>query len=131
MNLLLDTHIALWAIEDNPRLSSAARSLLTAQGARAHVSVASLWEIAIKHALGRKGANAMPMPAATARRLFVESGIAIVPIAADHIVAVESLERHHDDPFDRLLVATALAEPYRLVTHDERLRAYSEMIILV
>lgn len=131
MNLLLDTHIAIWAVEDNPRLPAGARALLTAPDARAFVSTASLWEIAIKHGLGRTGANAMPMPADAARRIFVESRFSIVPITADHVVAIEKLPRHHDDPFDRLLVATAITEPFRLVTHDETLGAYSETVIVV
>lgn len=131
MNLLLDTHIAIWAVEDNPRLPARARDLILAPGARAHVSVVSLWEIAIKHALGRSGAAAMPMSAQQAQHFFVEAGFHIVPIAAEHVVAVETLERFHDDPFDRLLIAIALTEPFRLITHDERLRAYSDMIVVV
>jgi PIN domain nuclease of toxin-antitoxin system len=130
VNLLLDTHIALWAVEDNPRLPAHARALLLAPGVRAHVSVASLWEIAIKHALGRRGAKAMPMSAAQAQSFFVETGFIILPIKAEHVVTVESLERHHEDPFDRLLIATALTEPLRLVTHDATLSAYSDTIIV-
>ena len=122
MNLLLDTHIALWAVEDNPRLSQAARTLILDPSATLYVSVVSLWEIAIKHALGR-GPEAMPMPAADAHRFFEASGFVIL--------ALEPLPRHHDDPFDRLLVATALSEPYRLLTHDARLAAYGTIVTIV
>lgn len=130
MNLLLDTHIAIWAVEDNPRLSQAARGLILDPSATLYVSVVSLWEIAIKHALGR-GPEAMPMPAADAHRFFEASGFVILPVLSPHVLALETLPRHHDDPFDRLLVATALTEPYRLVTHDARLAAYGTIVTIV
>jgi PIN domain nuclease of toxin-antitoxin system len=94
------------------------------------VGVVSLWEIAIKHALGR-GPEAMPMPAADAQRFFEASGFVILPVASAHVLALGSLPGHHDDPFDRLLVATALTEPYRLVTHDARLAAYGSIVTVV
>ena len=131
MNLLLDTHIALWAVEDNPRLSTAARALILDPSARLFVSVASLWEIAIKHALGKRGAGAMPMSAAQAREFFLASGYSLVPVTAGQVLTLEGLERHHDDPFDRLLVAAARTEPYRLITHDARLAAYGATVTVV
>lgn len=130
MNLLLDTHIAIWAVEDNPRLSQAARTLILDPAATLYVGVVSLWEIAIKHALGR-GPEAMPMPAAEAQRFFEASGFVILPVLSTHILALEPLPRHHDDPFDRLLVATALSEPYRLLTHDARLAAYGPIVTVI
>lgn len=129
MNLLLDTHIAIWAVEDNPRLSQAARTLLLDPAASFFVSVASLWEIAIKHT--KHGAKEMPMSAKDALGFFQASGYTIVPVASPHVLMLETLPRHHDDPFDRLLVATALTEPYRLVTSDGRLGAYGSMVTVV
>jgi PIN domain nuclease of toxin-antitoxin system len=130
VNLLLDTHIALWAVEDNPRLPQAARELILDPNASLFVSVASLWEIAIKHALGR-GPQSMPMGAAEALSFFETSGFVIVPVMSAHVLSLESLPRLHDDPFDRLLVATALTEPYRLVTHDARVGAYGSIVTVV
>lgn len=130
MNLLLDTHIAIWAIVDDPRLSASARALLLDPAARIHVSLASLWEIAIKRALNR-GADRMPLSAADALGYFRASGFILVPVSAPHVLAVEGLPHHHDDPFDRLLVATAQAEPFRFLTHDARLAAYGAMVTLV
>jgi len=130
VNLLLDTHIALWAVEDNPRLSQAARTLILDPSATLYVSVVSLWEIATKHSLGR-GPEAMPMPVADAKRFFEASGFVILPVASAHVLTLESLPRHHDDPFDRLLVATALTEPYRLLTHDARLAAYGPIVTVL
>jgi PIN domain nuclease of toxin-antitoxin system len=130
LNLLLDTHIAIWAVVDDPRLSERARDLLLDPAAQLHVSVVSLWEIAIKFALQR-GADPMPISAAEARQHFQASGFVLVPMTAPHILALETLARHHDDPFDRLMVATALTEPFRLVTSDLRLGAYGPTVALV
>ena len=130
MNLLLDTHIAIWAVEDSPRLSALARKLILDPDAVLHVSVASLWEIAIKHALNR-GSAAMPMSAKQAAGFFQVSGFHLVPVSVAHALAVETLPPHHDDPFDRLIVATALSEPLRLVSHDARLAAYGGAVDLV
>ncbi|MDG4553250.1 MAG: type II toxin-antitoxin system VapC family toxin [Candidatus Competibacter sp.] len=128
MNVLLDTHVALWAITDSPRLSLKARDILLGARSRLWVSTASLWEIAIKHSLGR---GAMPVSGEDALGYFRQAGYGILPIEAEHAVAVEQLAPHHQDPFDRLLVAQALTEPMRLLTHDERVASYSDAIILV
>ncbi len=111
MNLLLDTHIAIWAAEDNPRLSSVTRAHLVNPHANFFVSVVSLWEIAINHA--KHDVKEMPMAAKDALGFFQASGFARTPVLAPHVQTLESLPRHHDDPFDRLLIATAHAEPYR------------------
>lgn len=128
MNLLLDTHVALWAITDHPRLSSGARDLIQAPSANIWVSVASLWEIAIKHALKR---GDMPVSSQDARQYFLESGYQLLPIAAEHVIAVEALTNHHQDPFDRLIVAQALVEPMRLLTHDALVARYSDAIVQI
>lgn len=128
MNLLLDTHIALWAITDSPRLSQAARERIASPRATVWVSVASLWEIAIKHSLGR---GDMPVGSEEAWRYFREAGYQLLSIKPEHIVEVEALPAHHKDPFDRLLVAQALVEPMHLLTHDPRVARYSERILHV
>lgn len=128
MNLLLDTHIALWAIADSPQLSAKARELIASPKNTVWVSAASVWEIAIKHALGR---GDMPVSSQDALRYFQESGYRILSIEAEHAVAVEDLPAHHQDPFDRILVAQALLEPMRLVTHDALVARYSDTIIKV
>ncbi|ODU09643.1 MAG: twitching motility protein PilT [Rubrivivax sp. SCN 71-131] len=126
MNLLLDTHIALWAITDSPRLSTRARELIGAQRAVVWVSVVSLWEIAIKHALAR---GDMPVSAREAAGHFSASGFRLLPIEVEHALGVESLPALHADPFDRLLVAQAREVPLRLLTHDETVARYSDAII--
>ena len=128
MNLLLDTHVALWAITDNPKLPQKARELIQSPKTTVWVSVASVWEIAIKHSLGR---GDMPVASQDAVRYFRESGYLLLAIEAEHVVAVEELAPHHQDPFDRLLVAQALVEPMRLMTHDLTVSLYSDTIIKI
>jgi PIN domain nuclease of toxin-antitoxin system len=128
LNLLLDTHVALWAITDSPKLPQRARDLIQAPKTTVWVSAANIWEIAIKYALGR---GDMPVSGQDAVRYFQESGYRFLPIDVEHALAVESLPAHHQDPFDRILVAQALVEPMRLMTHDPLVARYSDTIIEV
>lgn len=131
MRLLLDTHVALWAIVDDPRLPSKARALIAETNSIVAVSAASVWEIAIKHALRRGGVNRMPISGAQALKYFHAAGYELLPVTAAHAAAVERLKPRHADPFDRLLIAQALSEPIRLLTHDKQVAAYSDAIALV
>ena len=128
MNLLLDTNVALWAITDSPKLSQSARELLVSPRATLWVSVASLWEISIKHSLGKGG---MPVSGEQALVYFKESGYRVLPIEAEHAVAVGTLPTHHLDPFDRILVAQALVDQMRLVTHDATVALYGSAVIKI
>lgn len=128
MKLLLDTHIALWAVSDDPRLSPKARELIAAPRNLIWVSAVSIWEITIKHSLGR---GDMPISGAEALEYFRQSGYRMLPVSPEHAAAVETLPAHHQDPFDRLLVAQSLAEPLRLLTHDAAVARYSDAIILI
>lgn len=128
MRLLLDTQVALWALTDDRRLTQKARVLILDAANEVFVSVATLWEIAIKHALGR---GDMPVSAVRAAELFRHAGFTELPVLGTHAVAVEPLAPIHGDPFDRILVAQALTEPLRLVTHDKLLRQYSDSVMVV
>jgi PIN domain nuclease of toxin-antitoxin system len=128
VNLLLDTHVALRAITDHPSLSSTARQLILAPRATVWVSAVSVWEVAIKHGLGRGN---MPVSGQDALLYFRQSGYRLLAVEPEHAAAVESLPAHHQDPFDRLLVAQALTEPMRLMTHDAMVACYSDTIIEV
>ena len=128
MNLLLDTHVALWAITDSPKLPPKARELILSPKTNVWISAASVWEIAIKHALGR---GDMPVSGEDAARYFRESGYRFLAVEPEHAVAVEGLAAHHQDPFDRILVAQALSEPMRLMTHDPLVARYSDTIITI
>lgn len=126
MNLLLDTHVALWAITDSPKLPKKVREMIESPKSSVWISAATVWEIAIKHALGR---GDMPVSSQDAMRYFRESGYRFLPIEPEHAAAVEDLPAHHSDPFDRILVAQARVEPMRLITHDPVVARYSDTII--
>ncbi len=128
MRLLLDTHIAIWALTDDARLSPQARSLIEAPDNLVFVSAVTVWEIAIKHALGRFG---VPFSGSDAVQYFTQAGYEWLDIRPAHTAATETLPPLHADPFDRLLVAQALTEPLRLLTHDAALAPYSDTIMLV
>ncbi len=128
MNLLLDTHIALWTITDSPQLKAPIRALILEPNNTVAVSVVSLWEIAIKRS--RRGESAMPVSAREAMADFTGSGFALLSISAAHAAAVESLPAIHADPFDRMLIAQAMTEPLRLVTSDKTVAQYDKSIIL-
>jgi PIN domain nuclease of toxin-antitoxin system len=128
VRLLLDTHVLLWAITDSPKMPTHARTLLADPSAQLWVSVASLWEITIKHALGR---GTMPVSGSDAWAWVQQAGFAQLTVQAPHVLAAADLPPLHGDPFDRLLVAQALTEPMRLVTHDATVARYSDTILKV
>lgn len=129
MRLLLDTHVAIWALTADRRLTQRARALIASPENDVVVSAASIWEIAIKFALGKSGRP--PFSGTDAIGYFREAGFTFLDIRPDHAAAAGELPALHADPFDRLLVAQALHEPMRLVTQDPRVAAYSDTIITI
>jgi PIN domain nuclease of toxin-antitoxin system len=130
VKLLLDTHVALWALTNHPNLSDLARTLIGDPENEIFVSVAAVWEIGARHALGRTP-NPMPMSGKEALDAFRDAGYQVIDITPAHIVALEGLPPLHRDPFDRILVAQAMSTPLRLVTRDQAVAAYSDTIIVV
>ena len=124
MRLLLDTHIFLWAVAGSPRLKPAARRLIES-AEQVYVSAASIWEVAIKARLGKIEADPQALAEAIAASGFLE-----LAVRATHAAGVARLAAHHADPFDRLLLAQALAEPLRLVTADAALVQYGDIVLL-
>jgi PIN domain nuclease of toxin-antitoxin system len=131
VRLLLDTHVALWAIADDDRLSAKARRLIDDAENDVVISAATVWEISIKHALARGGPNDMPISGEEALGYFKDAGFELLSISPTHAAAVEALPPLHADPFDRILVAQALTTPLRLLTHDQRIAGYSDLVIAV
>lgn len=129
MRLLLDTHVAIWALTAPELLTAEGRALIADPANDIFVSAASILEIAIKHQLGKRSAPAFSGTAALV--YFREAGYELLAISAEHAAGVEALPPHHTDPFDRLLVAQALTEPLRLITHDAKVAAYSDSIIRI
>lgn len=116
--LLLDAHILLWWLSDDPRLPKPLRERLCAQDVACFVSAATLWEIGIKRALGKLEAPASLAPA------MAEEGFHGLPISLAHSECAACLPPHHRDPFDRMLVAQAQLEGLTIATVDQRLRRY-------
>ena len=121
MKLLLDTQVLLWAAGQPERLSPAARRLLNSTSNELVFSAASLWEVAIKHALGRPDFRVEPR---VLRRALLDNGYTELPITGEHAVSVDQLPAVHRDPFDRMLLAQALCEGVTLVTADAQLARY-------
>jgi len=123
MRLLLDTNALLWALTNAPRIE-AVRDLLLADENAVFVSAVSWWEIAIKTHIGRLDANLPQL-----RAIAHESGFLELPLLGAHTEVLATLPRHHNDPFDHMLVAQAMAEPMRLVTGDGLLAKYTSLVI--
>ncbi len=120
--LLLDTHALLWLITDDSRLSEVAKEAYLTLDAPVSLSLASVWEIAIKVSLG-KLAVAEPLETLLPRELR-ENAIRLLPIEMDHCLKVARLPFHHRDPFDRLIAAQALHEGLPLLSRDPAFDAY-------
>ena len=123
MKLLLDTHVLLWWLADDDRLSAATRDAVNV-AAEARFSAASVWEIAIKRTLGRLEVPDDYLEAVEA------SDIQLLSITGEHAEAAGALPRHHDDPFDRMLIAQARIDELTLVTADRRLPDYGVPVLL-
>jgi PIN domain nuclease of toxin-antitoxin system len=128
MQILLDTHVVLWALTDDAALKGEARAMLSDTRNGIWVSAVSIWEISIKHSLGR---GDMPLSGKDALTYCRKSGYRWLDIRPEHAVAVEDLPAIHADPFDRLLVAQALTEPMKLLTHDVVIARYHPDILLI
>ncbi len=133
MNLLLDTHIVLWALADDERLPERARLLVGDEGNRVFCSAVSAWEVSIKHALRP---DRMLVGGAEFADLCQTAGFDELPVATRHVRALETLRRDekapaHKDPFDRMLVAQAKADDLLLITHDALVGAYDEPCVLL
>lgn len=121
MKLLLDTQILLWSAGQPEQLSAAARKLLDDPQNELLFSAASLWEIAIKNALGRPDFRVDPR---MLRRGLLDNGYLELPVSSQHAVEIDTLPPIHKDPFDRLLLAQAQCEGILLVTSDALLAKY-------
>jgi|GEM_PF-41053 len=131
VRLLLDTHIALWAVAGAPDLPRRAQDIIEDSANETAVSLVSLWEIAIKNGVRRGGRGAIRLSVQEAAAEFTAANFELQAFDVEVLRALEDLPLHHGDPFDRLLIATAMTCSYRLVTHDKALAAYGDHILLV
>lgn len=125
MRLLLDTHIFLWWVKDDKRLSEVASSKIISAD-DVYVSSASIWEIAIKTHLGKVSVDMNKLVESIHDSHFLE-----LSITSQHAALVSELPDIHKDPFDRLLLAQAISEPLTFLTVDAKLKKYSELVELV
>jgi PIN domain nuclease of toxin-antitoxin system len=121
MKYLVDTHLLLWAASAPKKLSRTARRLIEDESHPPWFSAASIWEVAIKNALGRKDFRVEPRQL---RRGLIDNGWRELAITSEHAAAVADLPSMHKDPFDRMLVAQAQIEALTLITSDETMAGY-------
>lgn len=127
MMCLLDTHTAFWYFEGSSELSATAKAVIEDSDNEIFVSIVSAWEIAIKRSLNRD-----KTPLCSVTEFFDEvaaSGFDLITLEPHHVRPVETLPYHHKDPFDRLLIATAMAEDMTFLTADENAPKYGVKLL--
>jgi PIN domain nuclease of toxin-antitoxin system len=124
MSYLLDTHTFIWWIEDNLSLSYQSKQIISNPNNLIFVSAVNTWEITIKKSLGK-----LNVPG-NLEEIILQCGFDILPIAIKHTLFIESLDKHHDDPFDRLLISQAIIENLTIITRDEKIIKYKVPYIL-
>lgn len=132
MNILLDTHVLLWALTGSEKLSERAKSFILNSDNVVYYSVASIWEISIKHALHPDNIS---FSGRELSEYCLKAGYESLEISDRHIFSLETLHRNksakpHSDPFDRIMIAQAKAENMLLLTHDSLLPDYNEACVI-
>jgi PIN domain nuclease of toxin-antitoxin system len=123
VRLILDAHIAIWSVTRNPLLRSEIAGLISEQTESIGISLAQLWEVEIKIAAGR-------LPAIIDFSRAIETlGLELVRIEPADAIRAARLPRHHGDPFDRMLIAQAIARDLTIVTHDRAFEAYAMPVV--
>jgi PIN domain nuclease of toxin-antitoxin system len=124
---LLDTHAWLWLLIEPKRIGPKTRAIVRNASNQFSLSIASAWEIAIKHAAGRLTLPEPPLSYIQSRT--AEDAVSLLPVRLDHVCAAAELPRHHMDPFDRLLIAQARAEGLAFMSHDEHAPLYDVKVV--
>lgn len=124
MKLLLDSHAFLWWLADDPKLKAEARQAVADPSSTVHISAATVWELSIKASLGKLELDGADLVEEIEENDFIE-----LPMTARHSAVAASLPRHHDDPFDRMLIAQAQTEGLTIVTRDSKFGTYGIDII--
>lgn len=119
MRLMLDTHVLLWWLQDSPRLGQKARALIADADHELMVSLASPWEISVKHRIGKMQESGAEVMAA-----LDGQGVAVLDLKPGHLRVLEAMPLIHRDPFDHLIIAQALAERCVVITDDTQIPAY-------
>lgn len=133
MNILIDTHIAIWSVLDDPKLSKAAREILLDEKNKIYYSSASVWEITIKH---MAHPETFLYSGYQLAKGCDENGFIALPVLNQHSFVLETLKRpenapRHNDPFDRIMLAQAKAEGMYFLTHDSLIPYYQEPFVIM
>lgn len=123
MNLLLDTHVLLWWLDDNPTLTNEASAAILEPTNIVFISAAVIWEIRIKQSLGK-----LKIPK-NFREVLEAQPFEKLDITSDHAHKIASLQKYHRDPFDRMLIAQSIVEHFSLITRDENIMKYDVSFI--
>ncbi len=126
MQLLLDTHVWLWLLDGSPRLPAETTELLADPAHQLSLSVASIWEVGVKHAAGR-----LDLPVSPQECVRLSTWVTVLRIEAEDALAAAGLPRLHGDPFDRLLVAQAQRRELTILTADRVLSGYDVQVLPV
>jgi PIN domain nuclease of toxin-antitoxin system len=126
MRLLIDTHILIWFLEGNKFLIKSRRQIISNPQNDIFVSIASLWEMAIKISLGKL---TLASPLADVIKQIAVENIDILPVSPEHTLQVSALSFHHRDPFDRIIIAQAQVENLPIMTSDTEFAKYSAQIL--
>lgn len=121
MSYLLDTHTLLWLLDNNPRLSAKACEVLAPPDSSRFISICSFWELAIKKSMNKVEMSYAP---ADLMEKMPQLGISILGIKPEYVRELETLPYHHRDPFDRLIIVTALVEKLIVVSADDKFKNY-------
>ena len=132
MKLLLDTHVVLWYITEDERLSDEAKAWINNGENEVYYSLVSVWEVAIKHLAKR---NKMPLTDEDFVSYAEETGMSFLALEKKHIAMLKTLTlqeaaKEHHDPFDRILISQAKSENMLLLTHDRLLKGYGEPCVI-
>ena len=123
MRYLIDTHVFLWWLNDDKKLKELAQRAIENPNNQVYVSVATLWEISIKHTLGK-----LPLKT-TLSEIISVSGFELLSITRTHVLELEKLPLFHNDPFDRMLIAQTRVEQLIFITVDEKMKNYDIKIL--
>ncbi len=126
MNLLIDTHALIWFITDNDKLPFKTKQIIENKENNCYVSIATYWEIGIKNSIGRLD---LKSDLETIFEIIEETGFETLPITTNQILRNAKLEFHHQDPFDRIIIAQSLTEKMTIITKDSQFENYNVPII--
>jgi len=126
MKLLLDTHAFIWFINGDNQLPKKVIKLIEDSNNQCFLSIASIWEIAIKVSLGRL---VLKSEFNHIQQLIIKNDFEILPIHFDHLISIQKLEFFHRDPFDRLIISQAIAEDFIIISKDKEFSLYPIRVI--